>query len=260
MRRNKEPQLPLVVIRNAALATVLSILSGCAYHSRSTAHYPKVEYDIVLHAVERPADVQERWGNYVVEPVVDEVDKYLYEDDLIRAVIAVLDSAFYLRLENKTNHTVRVLWDDAAYIDPSGQSNRVVKGSIIIRDRFGPQTPSVIPKGTRIEESVIPIDRITEKGDSLPLLPGGRGTYFTEFAARATPEQSKRDAESAVQKRIDSYATETMESVRTVQRMALLIPLEIQSVVNEYTFSFRINNATVPEPGNVRIETTTEYY
>jgi hypothetical protein len=61
------------------------------------------------------------------------------EDHLMRIIWAGPDDQLGFNLLNKSGSPVRILWDDAAYVDITGQSRRVIHSGVKLVDRNSPQ-------------------------------------------------------------------------------------------------------------------------
>jgi len=113
------------------------MLSSCA----------RTYYDIVLTKVEVPEDYKQQFGETKVFNLSEnEITKYTYEDDMVSFTWYVSKTQFNFRLENKTNHSIKIPWDDIVFIDPAGRSMRVIHSGIRYVDRNNAQAPSVVAK------------------------------------------------------------------------------------------------------------------
>lgn len=185
----------------ATLFAILVSMAGCT--KTMTARW--VDYSMPLTSVRRPADAAERWGEY---RVTEARDSFTYEDDLIRAVIAPMEGAFALILENKSEHSVQVVWDEMAYVGPDGFTSKVSSADIRMIDVGRAQPPTVIPPGARAAITAVPNEHI-----------GASTRDFLQSVDRASELNGA-----------------------TVQ---LLVPLRVQDVTNEYTFLFEIRDVEV---------------
>jgi len=136
-------------------------VTGCATY--------KANYDIGLKEVERPAQAKERYGNQEIARFQEGVvNKYFFEDEMIKAVW-VMPTAYAIScvLTNKTNHSIKILWDKAAFVDENRVSQRVIHSGITYSNHNNPQPPSVVvPNGT-IQDLVFPADRIRYVGGGM---------------------------------------------------------------------------------------------
>jgi hypothetical protein len=79
-----------------------------------------------------------------------------------------------LEFRNKSSDVMEVAWDQSAYIDEDGNSSRLMKGNVSLAEKDRPQPNTVIPPGTKLQETVFPVDRVQQnsgKWTQLPILP-----------------------------------------------------------------------------------------
>lgn len=163
---------------------------------------------IFLSKVKKPANSKIRNGK-IVEQEAD--GKFLYEDNYLNCILGVLEKEVMLILQNKTDYTMKVLWDEAAFISASGTSQRVIHSGVNLRDRAQPQAPSVIPGHSILNDSVTPSDNIRFS------------SYLGEWL---------------VDPLLDGLKTAGKYSPGT--KVSLLLPIQISGVKNEYLFIFEL--------------------
>lgn len=181
-------------------------------------------YSVGLQNVERSDAIKE---NYAESKIVNfkeaETSKYSYEDDLIKAVWLPMSTQFSFTLENKTDNSIKIIWDEAAYVDEKGSSGRVMHSGVKFIDRSNPQPPTVIVKKAKIDDIIIPTDNVY-------FVSGQYGGWRTKplFPNRAaTQEELKLLSENYIGKTIK-----------------ILLPLQIQENISEYIFTFNVENFT----------------
>jgi hypothetical protein len=175
-------------------------------------------YDIVLNEVERPENTKERYGESTIITLEEEgTTKYSYEDELIRIVWLPGSTKFSFLLENKSTHSIRIIWDEAVYVDKDGSSGRVMHSGVKYSERNNSQPPTVIVKNSNITDIIVPSDYVYYD------------RYWTTNDLFPTYAASKEKLEEMNQKYIG----------KTVK---ILLPLQIQDTVNEYLFSFIIQD------------------
>lgn len=129
-------------------ATVL--FAGCATVTMS----PRIEAPLTLRAVQRPADVAERWGDYTLTPA--DTSGFTYEDDLLSLVVIPLEGTFRVQIENRSSHTIRLLWAESSYVGPRGLASNVVPGDTRWADMGNVPGPRIIPAGAAAVVTAIP--------------------------------------------------------------------------------------------------------
>ena len=185
-------------------------------------------YDIGLTGVERPVDATERYGETTIAKVdTGKVGKYVFTDDLVRIVWSFTPSQISFDLLNKTDHSIKIIWDEAAYLDANGQSHRVMHGGIKYTDKEKPQPPSVVVRGGRVHDIIVPTSYVNYESKEYGYGSAWNEERFFEPTAAETPrplEKAKDHIDKVVQ---------------------VLLPLEVQGVVNEYLFMFKVNDVTL---------------
>ena len=195
---------------------ILFIILGCAQT------FEKIRYDVALYEVERPIYAKERYGEKEIKKITEkEVTKYSYEDDMIKILwIIELDRLSFI-LENKTDHSIKIIWDEAIFVDENGLSNRIIHSGVKYIDRDKSLPPSVvIRKGTLID-MIVPVDKIYYSD----LYSGWKIQPLIPVPDYDNIEVSKNLAKENIGKIIQ-----------------VLLPLEIENVINEYIFMFKISD------------------
>lgn len=179
-------------------------------------------YNVGLKNVERPENVKERYGESKIVNFKEEgKSKYSYEDKMIKVVWLPLSTQFSFTLKNKTDHSIKIIWDEAVYVDPNGKSGRVMHSGIKYIDRNNSQSPTVIVKNASIDDIIIPTDNVYFQS-------GQYGGWRT--------------------KAMLPYKAQTQESLNALTKkyigkeVKVLLPLEIEGTTNEYLFTFKIEN------------------
>jgi hypothetical protein len=194
-----------------------SLLSACATMMGPVAP----TYDVVLSEVERPASFRDRYA----EPVITKVDsagvaRYIYEDSLITIGWIPSRTQIGFILENKSPNSMKLIWDEAAYVGLDGTSGRVMHSGVKYTEANNSQPPSVIVRGGRIYDMIVPTSNI----------------YYTSGSYGGWNERPLFPTD---------HAQALAAKGRSVQ---VLLPLEIQGIVNEYLFTFTIQDVTIPVP------------
>jgi len=177
-------------------------------------------YKLGLAEVERPADSKERYGESKIVNFEEEgKTKFSYEDEMIKIVWLPLSTQFSFILENKTEHSIRIIWDEAVYVNENGSSGRVMHAGVKYIDRNNPQPPTVIMKNARIDDLIMPTDNVY-------YVSGQYGGWRTKplFDSNA---MSQEELAEVTQKYIN-------------KTVSILLPLKIEDTINEYIFKFKI--------------------
>ncbi len=178
-------------------------------------------YSVGLSAVESPADVKQQFGETkVVNFDEDGVNKYRYEDNYIDIVWHVDTKQFNFKLLNKSGHSMKINWDDVSYVDTKGQVGRVMHSGVKYTDRNSSQPATTIPKGASITDLLLPTDNVYYVSGQY----GGWRENYLYPCVYNTPEDFNANASSLVGK-----------------TMTIMMPIMIENVQNDYTFTFNIN-------------------
>jgi hypothetical protein len=179
-------------------------------------------YEVSLIEVQRSLAAQARFGDIKIAPDPAK-GFFMAEDHLMRIIWAGPDDRLGFDLLNKSDGPVKILWDDAAYVDITGQSRRVIHSGVKLVERNSPQAPSVIPSKGRLNDIVYPSDHISYYGNwsQRPMFPCLREGY-----ACTDPDRKLVAAHTGLDYRV-------------------LLPVEVGKETYPYTFVFKVNKAEV---------------
>ena len=185
-------------------------------------------YSVGLSSVESPADAKQQFGETKVVTFNEGgVSKYRYEDDYINIVWYVGLKQFNFTLNNKSGHSLKINWDDISFVDTKGQVGRVMHSGVKYTERNNSQPATTVPKGASITDILLPTDNVYYVSGQYG---GWRENYLLPCVYK-TPEEFNAGASSLIGK-----------------TMTIMMPIIIENVQNDYTFTFNIdkllNNAT----------------
>lgn len=210
----------------------VTLLAGCG-GSRV------VSYNAGIDSVERPSDAEERYGEYnVSERDTTDGTKYVYEDDLVRAGWVYSGGSLIAILENKTEHSIQARLEQGAFITPGGGSQRILTGDMSYANRNEEVRPITIPSGA---------------SSSAVLIPAGN-LGFNEYSGVTIDAMFEPTSLSST-----GSATPNDVEANLGETFSILLPLEIQGTVNEYTFNFEVNGAKIEGSRNEGPQTFGEY-
>ncbi len=129
-----------------------------------------------------------------------------------------------------------------AFVDENGRSHRVMHSGVKYADRDKPQPPSIIVRKGFIEDIVYPTDYISWSS----------GTRYTSGKWIKEPLLLSLDFHGKYYKGSYSSLTEFEEAVNKYigKRIQVLLPLQIQDVINDYIFTFTIDKVLVSSDEN----------
>jgi len=234
-------------MRKLVVLPVLIMLAGCTMPRMPRYAVWDASYEAALVQVEKPKEAQNRYGE-VLSIALTEDNKYTFQDSLVTAVLYVTTDAVNFQFENRTKHSIKIIWDEASFIDTDGTARRVMHKGVKYVDRNASQPPTVIPAKGRVADFAVPTDRVWYK----------EGTYTGGWRIHGLiqPDRSYQRYEGEI---VPAPSADFTAAVRGNEgrRFGLLLPLEIQGIVNEYTFWFEVTRATV---GSAKAMNQFEFY
>jgi len=221
---------------------VVVLFSGCVAHNaaddmkkrkedlaRKRALEPSyiAQYDVSLIEVQRPASAQARFGDMKITSPDLTKSLLIAEDQLMRIIWSGPDAQLGFALLNKSESPMKILWDEAAFVDITGQSKRVIHNGVKLTDRNSPQTPSVITSQGKLNDMVYPSDNVSFSSgqyggwSQMPMFPCTREGY------------------------VCSDLNRKLVTVHTGLDYRILLPVEVNKESYPYTFVFKVNKAEV---------------
>ena len=178
-----------------------------------------IQYNLAMKEIERPKDAQIRYGEIYVEKINDDSEnKYLYNDTIISLNCSFSPKTINFVIHNKTEYPIKIIWDEVAYINEEGQTTRVIHSGIRLIDRYNPQVPSIIAPKTEISETLLPVENIY---------------YLNEWRYDYLFPQPHRDK---------PIKYELIADPQIGKRVSILLPFEIEGIINDYIFIFEIED------------------
>lgn len=199
---------------------LLLVMGACLLSSCGAFKSYIASYSVGLSAVESPADAKQQFGETKVVTFDEEgVSKYRYEDDYINIVWYVGSKQFNFTLNNKSGHSLKINWDDISFVDTKGQVGRVMHSGVKYSERNNSQPATTVPKGASISDILLPTENVYFVSGQYG---GWRENYLLPCVYQ-TPEAFNAGASSLVGK-----------------TMTIMMPIMIENVQNDYTFTFNI--------------------
>lgn len=164
-------------------------------------------YVSTLAKVEKPSNPSVKYGKTTT--VEDKgITKFSYEDNFISIIIFGSSKQFSFTLKNVSQNSLKLLWDDAVFVDYTGSTSKVMHSGIKYSQREASQPASTIIKGASLDDIACPTSNV-RYSDVLK-------EWVTE----------------------SMYPSGVSKETKQVQ---LMLPIQIKDVVNEYIFVFDIN-------------------
>ena len=258
-------RIPLFIV----IVTIGIFLSGCESQKLNS------RYQVSLIQVDQPKNPKEQYGTQRIS-TTNEQGKYEYafEDNLIQVFWVPQTDEIEFSLKNKTKNTMKILWDDASLITYAGSSERVIHAGIKYSEKSSPQAPSVIAKGSTLSDLIAPASYISYSSlakawVSKPLLPPYQVELgFDEKNNGASSNITIPDKIQISDIRQSGYSslkasfwytdfnfyypyTDSIKGLNEIEqitssligkRFSVVLPIQIEGVTNEYTFTFNIDD------------------
>lgn len=215
-------------------AVVTGALIGCASTQKGETKKPEppqltqwVNFvpGFRLSAVERPRDATQRYGAQSISKQDSlGVNRWIFEDQLVRVLWLVNGETMLFSLRNKSEYSIRVIWDQAAFVDFSGSSHPVMHVGTRYSECTGTKTPSVIVRAASIEDQVIGCNRVRRGVSDWVVDPLIDTDRFPMPEADSSESKLKR--------------------THAGKKASILLPLQIEGIVNDYLFTFEFDGFT----------------
>jgi hypothetical protein len=134
-----------------------------------------------------------------------------FEDQSIKIIFSLSEKQIGMILQNKMHSPIKVDWNNISYVDIAGLAHGVMHTGVRYIERDRPQVPTIIPPAAMIDDAIIPSDHIS-------YTPGSGGGWSSRPLFPALTES-------------DLYLGKSF---------SVFMPLELDGVVKNYLFSFRI--------------------
>ena len=164
-------------------------------------------YHIFLSKVEKPSNHLIKFGKKTVltEKSSKGVTKCSYIDNFIDIMLYGSSNEIHFVLKNISEHTQKLLWDEAVFINVDGTTSKVVHNGVKYSERFAQQSPTVLIRDAVLSDIACPVNNI----------------YYNENS-----------------KEWDSHSI--YPKWRQSGQVKLMLPIQIQGITNEYIFVFDI--------------------
>lgn len=85
---------------------------------------------------------------------------YEYIDDIIDINIRTANTEFAFNIKNVSDGTIKVIWDNAVFVDVDGTTQRIMHKGTKYSERNNSQVPTSIIKGTSIDDIACPVEKV----------------------------------------------------------------------------------------------------
>ena len=184
------------------------------------------KYISLLAAVEKPSNTEIRYGETITIPSENGISKFTYKDNVIDIMIFADRSNFNFVLQNISESSIKIVWDEAVFVNFDGSTEKVMHKGIKFSEKNGAQPATTIIKNAKWEDTVTP-------------------THLVYY----------REATKYTEGRWDTHSMyPTVKGLKPGQ-VKLMLPIQIKDVINEYIFVFDVQYVyNYPERLNLDIE------
>lgn len=179
----------------------IDLVDRDAFYGDDTGHY-----NVSLVSVDKPTNPKIRYGQSTV--IREEgICKYAYVDNYINILLFADSEKINFLLENLTQYSIKVVWDEGVFVDVDGTTSRILHKGVKNSQKDESQPSSVIIKGSSLADFAAPINKISYSA----YLDGWYKTSLCGAASKIKKETIK-----------------------------LMLPIQIQDIINEYIFTFEV--------------------
>lgn len=160
-----------------------------------------------LARVEKPDNPEIQFGE--VKVITDSLRKESYSDNFIDIILFITkdNEELALRLKNKTQHTLKIIWDEASFVDANGEASKIMHSGTRYAERTSSQPPSTIIRDAYIDDVIIPTQNV----------------FYSEASKKWMTNKIFPDTPTD-----------------KVYNIKLMLPIQIKGVTNEYLFEIKI--------------------
>jgi len=82
-----------------------------------------------------------------------------FQDSLILIKWTYTINSIDFTLQNRSNKTIKVIWEEASFIDEKGEAKRVMHQGVKYIDRDNAQPPTSVIRGATLNDTISPTDK-----------------------------------------------------------------------------------------------------
>jgi len=150
-----------------------------------------------------------------------DIEGLKFSDDVVDISWWLSAKSMNFELYNKSDNPIKIIWDDVIYVDQDGKSNKTIHEGVMFINSHSSQPPTTIAGGSKVIDRIVPSDNLyyvsgyNSGWREMSLLPSG---YY------------KREGVSIPGEKLIG------------KEIKILMPIEIEGEVINYTFTFNIDN------------------
>ena len=161
-------------------------------------------YIATLSKVIKPSNSAIRYGK-TKEIKDNDVTKFSYIDNIVDLTIFATSSKFAFELKNTSPNSIKIIWDEAVFVDADGSTSKVMHAGTRYSDRNSSQPATTIISNAKIEDVATPTDRVRYS------------SVLSEWVSDSMFPSSPH---------------------LKGKHLRLMLPIQIKNVINEYVFVF----------------------
>lgn len=187
--------------------------------------YVHAHYITKIDTVERPESASKQYGNYqTIEMNENNETKFVFEDKLLKIKFFIGSDRIYFDLENKTDYSIKLIWDDMIFVNAKNESSGVIHTGIKLINKNESQKPTPIIRKGNHSDIIIPSNNI----------------YYNDYYRSWDYEGIFKTIN--YEKSSPNYESIAMANQYKDKKIKLLMPIEIEGIKNEYIFTFKVDN------------------
>ena len=145
------------------------------------------------------------------------ISSYLvYKDELLNIAWSIDRNKVNFNLKNNASSSIKILWDDMAFVGLNYDSHRVIHKGIKYSEKEKEQAPSIVARNTELHDLLIPSDNIYYKKS------------WEKWSARPFVDDFLYSPEDEASQRPDG------------KKIQVLLPIIVNEKRYEYQFVFEI--------------------
>lgn len=165
------------------------------------------KYVSVLCKVEKPSNPSIRYGKTETMESSSDITQYSYVDNVIDMLIIGDSKEFSFTLKNISDNTIKIIWDEAVFVNFDGSTEKVMHKGIKFSEKDGAKPATTIIRNAKLEDTIIPTHLV----------------YYREAFECW-----------------DTYSMYPREKGLKPGQIRLMLPIQIKDVINEYVFVFDV--------------------
>lgn len=169
-------------------------------------------------------------NSYIGTELKENMLSMAYKDSLLDINIFPLRTSFGVILKNKSKNTMKIIWDDAVFVDTEGISDHVIHSGVKFNEKEKSQAPSTIIRGATFR------DNFTSQSSINWINSTNRFTwkFGKGFTNVYTPGRWSEN---------DIYPDTDEVPEDHPLFMHIMIPIQIKDEINEYIFDIKYSNS-----------------